>query len=90
MPASPSLLVLTPRGVGQRIRHGTLAETLPGGKVYCQNGHGPQGDTESVRFWSTGDRISCSQCGDWVVARPRFPLPDGRTLELALTGKAGI
>lgn len=53
---------ISTRQVAARIRVGTLPERSDGGKVRCACHPEMEnfGDTESLRYWSKGDLISCA------------------------------
>jgi hypothetical protein len=71
----PKIEVLSTRQVGQRIRRGTLPEYSDGGYVRCARhpNVAMEGQTESLRFWQKGSKISCVKCGKWQHALAVFP-----------------
>ncbi len=66
--------ILSTKQVGQRIRRGTLPEYSDGGFVSCACHNSPTGgQTESLRFWSKGDKVGCSINGNMADALAVFP-----------------
>lgn len=59
---------ISTRQVAARIRHGKLPEYSDGGAVYCPTHGALGGQTESLRFWSHGDKVGCEKCGHNVPA----------------------
>lgn len=65
---------ISTRSVSQRIRRGTLPE-IGRGKPHCacHPEHPTYSTTESLRFWSKGDKITCAITGAWAPALAAFP-----------------
>ena len=67
--------VLSTRQVAQRVSRGSLPESSPG-KACCAchpNDPREEAQTETLRFWSKGDKISCIETRKWAPALPFFP-----------------
>jgi hypothetical protein len=74
MTTKDSLMVLSTRQVGQRIRHGLPAYS-PGGMVRCAchpNLANPS-QTESLRFWVKDSMVGCTKTRKWAPALAVFP-----------------
>jgi hypothetical protein len=70
--------ILNPRQVAQRIRHGSLPAYSDDGNVRCacHPDNQQNAQTESLRFWATGDYVTCAVSKKAVPAMPYFPALD--------------